>query len=294
MADDADVTDVKDVQAAEITLDDFNADEQDTAKADSSPAKEAKAEEPAPTDKQTAEKTAETKDEAKVSTESKDSNDTVAAPDVPVVKDTETEAQSDETDTDKPQTKADERKTQLSTEIRDLVSQRNALKAEVEKANAEVYQPATENELVDQGLSATDAKVEALRQQIEMRDYNERVAEAQLTLSSESQRVLNDFPIFNPDSDTFDAELAQEAADTLGSNLLIDENSKQIIGVNPGFSTYQFYKTLARASGISQVKGQIKGQRDTEQMLANADTNTSTAPPKAKVDPLMELWKADD
>jgi cytoskeletal protein RodZ len=225
MADDA-----NDVQAAEITLDDFNADEQETAKVDPSPTKEApKAADKEPVaDKTEAAKTAETKDEAQA-------DDTAAPPDVPVAKDTETEATSDETDTAKAPTKAEERKSQLNTEIRDLVSQRNALRTEVEKANAEVYQPATENELVDQGLSATDAKVEALRQQIEMRDYNERVAEAQLTLSSESQRVLNDFPIFNPDSDSFDAELAQEAADTLGANLLVDDNSKQLLALIQGF-----------------------------------------------------------
>jgi len=42
------------------------------------------------------------------------------------------------------------------------------------------------------------------------------------------------------------------------------------------------------------VRGQIKGQKDTEKMLANADTASSAAPPKKASDPLMELWKSDD
>jgi len=273
-----------DVQAPDITPDDFMADEQETAKVAPSTTKEAdKAADKEPV----VEKTEEAKEEAKV-------DDTAVEPDVPKVKETETEAKSEETEIDVPTTKADERKSQLNTEIRDLVSQRNALKEQVAKTNAEVYQPATENELVDQGLSQTDAKVEALRQQMEMRDYNERVAEAQLTIGSESERVLQDFPVFNPDSEMYDKELAEEAANTLAPNLVIDENSGQIIGTNPGFSTYQFYKTLARASGISQAKGQIKGQQAAEQQLANADAPTSAAPPKAKVDPLMELWMQDD
>jgi hypothetical protein len=33
------------------------------------------------------------------------------------------------------------------------------------------------------------------------------------------------------------------------------------------------------------AKGQIKGQQDTEQMLANADAGGSAAPPKKAVDP---------
>lgn len=183
--------------------------------------------------------------------------------------------------------KADERKTELNTEIRDLVAQRNALKTEVAKAN-EAYQPATEQELVDDGMTATDAKVEALRQQIEIRDYNEKVVDAQLTINSEANRVLVDFPMFDPSNDGYNEELAQEAATLLQANLILDPNTNQIIGSN--VSPYQLYKTLAKASGISEAKGQIKGQAATEQMLANADAGSSAAPAKKAPDSLAALW----
>lgn len=270
-----------DVQApTEITPDDFMADEQESPKTDSSPVEE--------------------KPEAKAEEEAKaepEAEETDKPADVPP----EEDAKEEET---KP-TKADERKTQLNQEIRDLVAQRNAIKAEVAKATDEVYQPATESDLVDEGLSATEAKVEAMRQQLEVRDYNERVAEAQLTLGSESLRVLNDFPIFNPDSDQYDAELADEAAGLMESNLIRDPNVPEvdpqtgkatgkglIIGSN--VSPYKFYKTLFRASGISATKGQIKGQQAQQEMMANADSPGSVAPPKKAVDPVVALWKDDD
>jgi hypothetical protein len=242
-------------------------DEQGAPKADSSPAKEktpeaAQPEEPAPADP-----------------EAPDAN-----PDQP---------EGEPVQPEEPLSKADERKQQLNTEIRDLVSQRNALKDEVSKANAEVYQPATEDELVQEGLSATDAKVEALRQRIEVKDFNDRVADAQLTIESESQRVLSDFPMFNPDNkEVFNEEMANEAATLLEANLIRDPNTGQVIGSN--VSPYQLYKTLARASGISEAKGQIRGQQATERMLANADTASSAAPPKKAVDPVIALWESDD
>jgi hypothetical protein len=272
MAEDADV------QSTDITPEDFMADEQESPKAESSPAK--------------TEAPAEVAKPDVVAEETKDkleADDTADKSEEPEAKDTDTEGEPEETET-KPQTKADERKTQLNTEIRDLVAQRNALKEQVTKANSEVYQPASEQDLVDEGMTTTDAKVEALRQQIEVRDYNERVADAQLTLSSESERVLNDFPIFNSESDQFDEELAQEAAQLLQANLVTDPNTGQVIGSN--VSPYQLYKTLARASGISATKAQIKGQQATEKMLANADTASSAAPPKKKADPLTDLWDA--
>lgn len=273
MADEAtDVqTDVQgDVQSTDITPEDFMADEQESPKADSSPAEDKKPE--------VVEKP---KEEAKA--ESEVPKETESKEDQPE-KAEEPEADKPE---EKPQTKAEERKSQLNTEIRDLVAQRNALKEEVAKAN-EVYQPATEQELQDEGMSANDAKVEALRQEIEISKYNDKVADAQLTIEHESNKILSDFAWTNPESPEYKEELSQEAAQLLQANLIFDENTGQVIGSN--ISPYQLYKTLDRASGISAVQGQLKGQQAAEQQLANADPVGSTAPPKQKVDPIDALW----
>lgn len=288
MADDA-----TDVQVAEISPDDFMADEQVSTKTESSPV-----EQEAP----------EAKEDANVADVKPDDTGTETTEEQSEETDTDTPEEAtpkeEAPDTDKPTTKADERKAQLNTEIRDLVAQRNALKQEVEKATGEVYQPATEADLMEEGMSATDAKVEALRQTMEVRDYNERVAEAQLTLGSESLRVMNDFPIFNPDSDQFDQELAEEAASLLESNLIRDKNVPEIdpstgqptgrgIIIGSNVSPYRFYKTLARAAAISSTQGQLKGQQAQQEMLANADAPAATAPAKKKADPLTTLWEGE-
>ena len=199
----------------------------------------------------------------------------------------ETEGKPAEETKPKEPTKAEERKTQLNTEIRDLVAKRKALQDEVTKANAEVYGVKSIDELKEEGLSETDAKVEALRQQVEMDKYNTQIAEAQLTIESEANRVINDFPIFNPTDESFDKELSDEASELLRANLIIDENTNQVIGSN--VSPYQLYKTIARAAGVSATKGQIKGKADAEKMMANADVSTNAAPPTKPKDPLMEL-----
>lgn len=265
-----------DVELAEITPDQFDGEEQETP-TESSTETEEKVEAKAET---------ETEEKPEVVEESEEKSD-----DENPETETEGESEAEETETEKPQSKAEERKTQLNTEIRDLVAQRNLLRTEIEKINAETYQPATEDELVDQGYDATEAKVEALRQQVEMRDYNEKVAEAQLTISSESQKVLDDFPMFNSDSEQYDKELADEAAELVQANLIQDPNTGQIIGSN--VPIYKIYKTLAKASGISTAKGQIKGQKDTEKMLANADTASAKTAAKPKADPLTELWSEE-
>lgn len=240
-------------------------------------------------------------DEAKPQVAPSAAEKEAAAPEVP-----QTEAQAPETDGEAPETeapaeeteekpfpKAEERKAQLSADIRDLVAERKSLREEVERLNAQVYQPATEDELMqEQGLSATDAKLEALNQRMQIKEYNDRVVESQLSLSSDSQRVLREFPIFDPDSDQYEAEIAENAAQLMESNLIIDPNTNQVIGSH--VPVYQLYKSIASAHNISATKGKLAGQKATETMMANADVSTAAAPPAKPKDELMELWTTDD
>lgn len=207
----------------------------------------------------------------------------------------EKETESEETKPEEqPQNKgAEDRKQQLSNEIRDLVSQRNTIRQEVEKLNAQVYQPATEDELLEQvnpetgeNYNRLEAKLAAMEQSQEIERYNTQVAEAQLTLGSEAKSALKDFPMFDKDSKEFRPEIAASADKILGANLIYDENTGQVIGSN--VSPYELYKSFADAARLSAEQGQIKGQRATEQMLARSDSSSSAAPAKQTEDNFLK------
>lgn len=208
-----------------------------------------------------------------------------------------TEAEANEAE--QPRGKADERKEQLNNEIRDLVSQRNAIRAQVERLNNEAYQPATDQELLGQINPETgdyynplEAKVASMQQAQEMERYNSQVADAQLTLSSQATRALSDFPIFDEASPEYNPTITQGVDQILGQNLVFDQNTGQVIGssVDP----YQLYKTFAETARLSAEKGQINGQRATEKMLASAEP-TSNAPQKvAKEDAFLKGFDLDD
>lgn len=275
--------DAEDVKLPDITPEDFDGDDQET------PAKAAPS---ADSDK---------KPETAKGDDTPDKPEPPADDGKPAPEDEEKAAddaeKTDDSDADTPEdkqpTKGEERKDQLNTEIRDLVSKRNAIREEVRSANNEAYQPATEEDLVAEGLSDTDAKLEAMRQREEMRDYNEKVSEAQLTIETEAQRVLTDFPMFDPDSSDFNEELRDQAAELMNANLIFDSNTKQVIGSN--VSPYKVYQTIATAAGASKTKGEIEGKRAAERQLANADSPSSTPPPSKKPeDALTALWASDD
>ena len=152
----------------------------------------------------------------------------------------ETDGETEElAEEEQPQSKADERKAQLNTEIRDLVTQRRDLMQQVEELNARVYAPQSIDDLTQEVnpetgdyYSRLEARVIANEQRTELAEYNTRVAEAQLVISSESERVLNDFPMFNPDSPEYAPAVAEQAAQLLRQNLQTDPNTGQISGTN--------------------------------------------------------------
>lgn len=244
--------------------------------------------------------TQETTPEVPSTTETKTPETEVAQPETPAEDEAEKPADAETTE-EEPQSAADKRKAELaadieegkqqlgidpSTEIRDMVSARKAIREAVEAKNAQVYAPQTPEEIMaETGQSQDAARITAMEQRQELADYNNRVAEAQLVVQSESQRVLQDFPIFNPGSPEFRPEVASGAAELLRSNLQFDPNTGELIGSN--VSPYQLYKTIASASQASAVENQIRGQKSAEQMLASAEPQSSAVPAQAAEDPFL-------
>ncbi len=187
------------------------------------------------------------------------------------------EEQAEETDTeDKPQSKGEKRVDQLNTEIRDLVAKRNAIRQEVEQLHSQAYKPAQVDELLEQVNPDTgdyynrlEAQLEAMRQEREIEKYNNQVSESLVTLETEVQRVIDEFPMFDTQSADYNEELATEVADILNDNLIRDPNTGQVIGSRT--SPYKLYKSYAKAAQASAVKAEAKAQRNVETMLKNAD-----------------------
>ena len=300
MADD----NANDVQDA----DDFTADEKQDSPKDPSP-KEAKADAKAEVKAEEKPEVAKVTDkvEAKAETEPEKLADTDKGKEDVADDTAETDKTPEETEV-KPLGEEKPLAPKSENRFQKLANDNKALREQVEKLTSNAYEPQTAEQLSDivnpetgEYYTAAQAADVAMEQQLQMRDYNDQITRAQSTISGEAYEVLQEFPMFNPKSEEFDEELAGIAAETLQANLIRDPNIPEVgpdgkptgqgMIVDYRQSPKQIYKTLARASGISTAKGQIKGQQATEQMLANADTNTSTAPEKKPADPLAAIWE---
>ncbi len=204
--------------------------------------------------------------------------------------------------------RAEERKQQLNSEIRDKVKERNALRDEIAELSRQKYNLQSEKDiptvdaLLEQINPATgdyftraeaenfrlSARLDAMEERSKFDKYVEQVADSRIQISDEANRVVKDFPIFNPDSKEYDAELTQMADDIMRKQLIIDEKTGQVIGTR--VSPYELYSVIARAKTSGNVAGKTSGRKSALDMMNNADVASSAKAPSSdeEDDPFLQ------
>ena len=183
---------------------------------------------------------------------------------------------TDETETERPKRGAEARKEQLNTEIRDLVATRNAIRSEVEAYNAQVYRPATVEELLEQQnpetgdyYSRLEAQLEAMQQERAIEKYNNQVTESRMTLHSDAHRAIQDFPIFDSNNPEYNPQIAAEVDQILAQSIIVDPRTNQVIGSR--IPVYQLYKSHAVAAKANERRAEMTAQRNAEKQITNTD-----------------------
>jgi len=207
----------------------------------------------------------------------------------------ESEENTEETDEGKPKAKnsAQNRIRELANTNRSLIAEKRALEKEVERLNAQFYQPQTAEQLQEQGMDETQAQVEALRQEQVLNQANQHITSLNSDINMESIQVTHDFPVFDPDSKDYDKEFAEMVAAEYinASGMTTDPNT--------GFITqarvlpYDFYKSFAKARESGMKRGELRGKKNAERQANAADVTPIASPKDEKKDPLMEALLAD-
>lgn len=233
--------------------------------------------------------------------EADDTQDEDEADDTDETDDENQEEEDDESESDAQEHAkgAEARKQALQTEIRELVAKRNELRQEVEQTNSQAYRTETPEELVEQGLSQEEAENEALRQEMQMREFNTHVADLNANLNLEALQVMQDFPVFDPDSSDYDSDFSAKVRTLYEQAAQPKVDRRTGLVVQSNIAPYEFYKAFADTrteSGTqSRVEGQIEGQKAADKQLAAAETPSSTAPRTKKTDPFLAgLLKQED
>ena len=152
------------------------------------------------------------------------------------------------------------------------------------------YTPQTPEEIVEEkGVSPELAAVEALAQQVRRDQIINELTDLNATFNADANRVLRDFPVFDPGTKTkpnplYDEGFAKQTEDLYAqaSGLKFDESKSYI--VQASLPLYRFYEFAAAARGSGTKQGTVEGQKATEQMLSAAEDLGTEAAPVTKKD----------
>lgn len=230
--------------------------------------------------------------------QSEDDTSTETTDDHEVEEETEANSQDDEQVERQAQKQsgADRRKDQLSTEIRDMVAQKNQLAQELEryqqlaaslKQQKQVQEQSpqtiddylnTVNPDTGEYFTPQEAQLNLMAQQLQRleterqqeRHFNE-IRTQQTQFANEIDKVLRDFPEFDSESDKFNPELSQRMDAILQGSLIIDPVTQQPIGSHTPI--YQLYKTISDSTQLGSRIGAAEQQKATSKMLQSVDVS---------------------
>lgn len=148
--------------------------------------------------------------------------------------------------------------------------QRQRTKNRVENQIDQAYGPKTEDELIEEGVPASDAKVEALRQEMLFSQQRAHIAELNASMQVEAVNVFNDFPVFNPKSPDYDPEFANMVESQYKTSARVQTDDNGIV-LNAEVPLYDFYQQMATIYSRGSTKGAQKGQTAMQQMIARTE-----------------------
>lgn len=188
---------------------------------------------------------------------------------------------SDNQDADK---QADQQTPEQAREEQRLRAQREYQERQRTKSNVaqqldSSFGPKTEEELVEEGMQPADAKLEAFKQEMAYKEQRAQVAELNAGMQSDAVNVMHDFPIFDPNSKSFDKDFTEmvnqqyKVAARVQTTEVMDPRTNQAsqIVTNAEVPLYDFYQQMANIYGRGTSKGAEQGQAEMQQMLSRTE-----------------------
>jgi hypothetical protein len=148
--------------------------------------------------------------------------------------------------------------------------ERQRAKSDATRVINENYSAPTEEQLVEQGMSEQEAKVQAAIEQLSFERERTRVAELNAGLRDEAVQVQQTMGMFNPNSPDYDKEFSEQVGEAYKqyARVQIDENG---IIMNADVSLLDYYKQQYDLYNRGLSRGQQKAQANSEQMLARTE-----------------------
>jgi hypothetical protein len=191
------------------------------------------------------------------------------------------EEESEEEAPDAPKTeKAKNRFQQLANENNLLSVENRELRDKIRNLVREQYSPQTAEEIMEQDETVDEDKAEllALKQRVEASDFNNHVVELNSNINIDATSVMRQFPEFDPTSDEYDKEFAEQTRDGYfkRAKVQFDETGTYVISAEEAL--YDYYKEMAEIRRKAIDTGRTKRKQAQADMLSRVDSRPAAKP----------------
>lgn len=202
---------------------------------------------------------------------------------------------TDDTPADKPaegeaeqkpqQTDAD--KAERQRRAQEEYQNRQRVRQQVAQQLDQNYGPKTAEQLVEEGVDAQTAQIQALREEMAYKEQRAQIAELNASLQVEAVNVFHDFPVFDQNSKEFDADFTQQVEQAYRTASRFQQDEYGNI-VNAEVPLYQFYQQMADIYSRGATKGNQQGQQEALQMLGRTEDVGGSSPTRGSGDKTLQ------
>lgn len=191
---------------------------------------------------------------------------------VEVTEETQTE---EETEADQADGEETDLKPKSQNRFQKLANENRSLREQV--AKLEQLAVPTEQDYIDGGYDPTEAKLNALEAKIQRNEAVEQITYLNSTFDTDMVRIAHEYPQLDPRSPEYNEALTEKLFNQFDQDNGTEYSDGIVLRADK--TPYQYIKDKMDLIGIASQKAKVQAQRDVEQMVAAAETPTSTAPP---------------
>lgn len=190
-----------------------------------------------------------------------------------------TEEESEDTDAPEEEAPAElpQKGKDANTRIRQLANENRQMRDYI--AQIEELKANSEEDYVEAGYPQERAEILALKESVERDRAINQISQLNSGITSDVNRILQDFPEFNPTSSEFiGEEHAKELASLYDEYADVQYDKDGVVALSAKTLPYEFYKRQAKVIRAAKSKAGVQAQANAEKMLSSAEPQSRQTP----------------
>lgn len=198
--------------------------------------------------------------------------------DVATSEETEADGESAEPEAEQSEEAEEKLAPKSQNRFQKLANENRELKAKI--AQLEEVAIPTEQDYLDGGYDATEAKLNALEAKLQQKEAIDNITSLNAAVENDMVRIIHEYPQLDPKNPQFKEQLAQKIFEQYDRDSGAKYTQDGIV-LEANQLPYEYIKQKMDLIGLASKDASVKAQKSVEKMVSVAETPTGKSQPKA-------------